>query len=394
VRSLVELGNKESISTEGHRLISTYSAPANVFQKELDAFPRDWPYISVIVPVRNEAAFIRRTLEQLLIQDYDSRCFEVLVADGRSDDATREIVRAMQPNYPNLRLLDNPRRLSSAGRNAGIRAARGDILVIVDGHCELDNPNYLRDLANAFERSGAECVGRPQPLDVSHATTVQRAIAAARSSRLGHHPASHIYTSHEGFVRPQSVAVAYHRTIFGAVGMFDEAFDACEDVEFNHRLDKAGFRCYFTPKVGVRYFPRNDLRGLFWQMVRYGRGRVRLLRKHPDTFTLPGFVPAFFLLGLFLGPVIAMFSKWMAVAYLVSVVLYAAMVLLTSLAIGARTRSLRLLLWLPLVFSTIHCGAGAGILLEFLATIRLSALLFSRSRNVLFGAVPNSQSTR
>src|SRR5262245_55988865 len=182
----------------------------------------------------------------------------------------------MQAGHPNLRVLDNPGRLSSSGRNAGIRAARGDILVIVDGHCELENKTYLRELANAFEQSGAECVGRPQPLDVSAATPLQQAIAAARSSRLGHHPASHIYSNAPGFVRPQSVAVAYRRSVFGTIGMFDESFDACEDVEFNHRLDRAGLRCFFTPKVAVHYFPRSSLRGLVRQMIRYGRGRVRL----------------------------------------------------------------------------------------------------------------------
>jgi succinoglycan biosynthesis protein ExoA len=188
---------------------------------------------------------------------------------------------------------------------------------------------------------------------------------------LGHHPDSHIYSSAEGFVRPQSVAVAYRRTVFGAVGMFDESFDACEDVEFNHRLDKAGFRCFFTPRVAVRYFPRGSLGGLFQQMVRYGRGRVRLLRKHPDTFTLPGFVPALFLLGLLSGPLLALFSKWLAIAYLAGVAIYVTTVLLASLAIVLRARSPRLLPWLPPVFGAIHCGAGAGILLEFLALIRI-----------------------
>jgi succinoglycan biosynthesis protein ExoA len=357
--------------------------------------PKQWPFVTVIVPVRNEAPFIRGTLDQLLTQDYDPRRFEVLVADGRSEDSTREIVRAVQELHSNVRLLDNPRRLSSAGRNAAIRAARGDVLVVVDGHCELDNPNYLRDLADAFERSGAECVGRPQPLDVTNATVVQKAIAAARSSRLGHHPDSHIYSSAEGFVRPQSVAVAYRRTIFGAVGMFDESFDACEDVEFNHRLDKAGFRCFFTPKVAVRYFPRNNLTGLFRQMIRYGRGRVRLLRKHPETFTIPGFVPAFFLLGFVFGPLLALFGKWPALAYLAGLSIYTATVLLVTLAISVRTRSPRLVPWLPLVFGAIHFGAGAGILLELLATIRLRIpITLSRSLRRFQGWTRAAQATR
>src|SRR5439155_10240328 len=121
-------------------------------------------FISVIVPVRNEARFIRHTLEQLLAQNYPAGRFEVLVADGRSTDATRAIVRETAAAHPNVTLLDNPRHWSSAGRNAAVRAARGDVAVLIDGHCALDNPNYLADLAEAFARSGPDFVGRPQPL--------------------------------------------------------------------------------------------------------------------------------------------------------------------------------------------------------------------------------------
>src|SRR5207253_399201 len=100
-------------------------------------------------------------------------------------------------------------------------------------HCELDNPHYLAELADAFTARGADCVGRPQPLEVAGAGRLQRAIAAARASRLGHHPDSHIWSDRAGFVPPQSVAVAYRREVFEVVGLFDERFDACEDVEFN-----------------------------------------------------------------------------------------------------------------------------------------------------------------
>src|SRR5260370_32377166 len=145
------------------------------------AAPGDAPFISVIVPVRNEAAFIRRTLAQLLSQRYPHDRFEVLVADGASTDATRDIVTALVLEHANLRLIDNPRRWSSAGRNAAVRAARGDVVVLVDGHCELPDPHYLREVAAAFERSGADCLGRPQPLDVTGARPLQRAIATARA---------------------------------------------------------------------------------------------------------------------------------------------------------------------------------------------------------------------
>lgn len=324
------------------------------------------PFISVLVPVRNEEAFIKKTLTQLLAQHYDPERFEVIVADGQSTDATCEIVREYQLDHPNLFLHINPKCWSSAGRNVAVQASRGDLLVVVDGHCDLANANYLADLAEAFRTSGADCIGRPQPLDVAHAGTLQQAIAAARSSRLGHHPDSFIYSRVARFVPPDSVAVAYRRSVFETIGLFDESFDACEDVEFNHRVARAGMRCYFTPRVQVYYHPRSSLLGLVRQMVRYGRGRVRLLRKHPDTFTLPCIVPGLFVVGLVAGAAASLFSTWLATAYGLVLALYALMILLGSVTAAVQARNLRILPWLPLVFPLIHLGAGFGLLREAL----------------------------
>lgn len=324
------------------------------------------PFISVIVPVRNEAAFLLGTLQQLLQQRYDASRFEVIVADGRSTDSTRAIVEALQKRYAHLRLIDNPRLWSSAGRNAAVRSARGEIILLIDGHCQLSNPYYLQNIAEAFSESGADCIGRPQPLDVTGATLMQRAIAVARASRLGHHPASHIYSERAGYVPPQSVAIAYRRGVFDDIGFFDERFDACEDVEFNHRVARAGLICWFTPRVRVHYHPRANLCGLFRQMVRYGRGRIRLLRKHPDTFSLSALLPAVFLAGVVAGPLLAIWSSLLALIYFSVLGIYGSTVLLFSIAFCVRERDVRLLPLFPLSFLTIHAGAGAGVWCELL----------------------------
>jgi len=322
------------------------------------------PFITVVMPVRNEARFIERTLAQLVTQSYDPERFEIIVVDGQSTDGTPERVAKFVKQYGNVRLYTNPRRLGSAARNVAFRHARGDVVVIVDGHCELEDDRYLAKLASAFDRSGADCIGRPQPLDIPGASTLQRAIAAARSSWLGHHPDSHVYSSQEGFVPAGSVAVAYRRSVFEQVGCFDERFDACEDVELNHRIDRAGLRCFFTPEVAIHYAPRTTLRGLFRQLVRYGRGRVRLARKHPETFSFGILPPPMLVAGLVAGLPLSFAASWLAMAYLAAVVLYATILAAASASAALRWRSVCLLFWLPLVFLTIHVASGMGMLLE------------------------------
>jgi GT2 family glycosyltransferase len=299
------------------------------------------PFVTVIVPVRNEERFLEATLRALLCQRYAPERFEVIVADGQSQDDTVGVVRRLQGEFANLRLVYNPRRLSSAARNLGVRHARGDYVLVVDGHCELRTPDYLRRLVAVFERWGVESVGRPQPLDVTGASRLQRAIALARASRLGHNPGSFIYAGAGGFVPPQSVAVAYRRDVFGRVGAFDESFDACEDVEFNHRLHAAGGRCYFAPQLAVHYHPRANLGGLVYQMLRYGRGRARLLLKHPNTLSVPMLVPALFLMTLAGSFALGLVSPAFAAVFCVTALAYALAVLLGGCAVAAKQEWIR-----------------------------------------------------
>jgi len=131
--------------------------------------------ISVIVPSATNPAHPAHVVA-VVVQKYDPHSFEILVVDGESTDNTRELVQELVDRYDNVFLFHNPKRLSSAARNIGIRHARGDAVLIVDGHCEIPTDRMLENLAAAFHESGADCIGRPQPLDVTNATTLQRAM--------------------------------------------------------------------------------------------------------------------------------------------------------------------------------------------------------------------------
>ena len=328
--------------------------------------------ISVIVPVRNEAASIESTLRMLLTQHYPDHAYEVIVADGVSTDDTVPIVRRLQGEFRQLKLVFNPARWSSAGRNTAVRHAVGDAIVVVDGHCGVPDRDYLHNIAEAFERSGAMTLGRPQPLDAPNPTPFQEAVSAARSSRLGHNPDSDIYSDQPKFVRPQSTAVAYRREVFARIGLFDESFDACEDVELNQRVDEAGFDCWFTPTIKIEYHPRRTWTALVRQLGRYGCGRARLARKNPKSLTLPALVPPLWLMGVVLGAGAALVSTSLAVVYLVVLAVYVAAILGVSLKLA---RSLRpaAALRLPLVFVGIHLGFALGFLGEATRRARRTA---------------------
>jgi succinoglycan biosynthesis protein ExoA len=99
-------------------------------------------------------------------------------------------------------------------------------------------------------------------------------------------------------------------------------------------------------------------------MVRYGRGRMRLLRKHPETFSPLGFTPALFVAFVLLGPWGLLFAKAAGWLYAAGLLTYVGLVAAFSIVLALRARRVALSALLPVVFVTLHAGAGCGILLE------------------------------
>lgn len=329
------------------------------------------PEISVVLPVRNEAATIGRLLDQLLAQDYPAGKFEILVADGRSTDATCAIVgqKARESAVP-LHLVDNPGIRSSAGRNAGVLAAAGDIILFIDGHCEIPSSRLLAETAALFEETGADCLCRPQPLTAYAPQGTARIIADARASALGHGRDSLIYDmTHAGYVHPASSGATYRRSVFDTCGLYDESFDACEDVEFNTRVANAGFKAYTSPRLAVFYEPRSSIRGLFQQMMRYGIGRVRLARKHRGSASLSSWAPAgllaaFVVASASLAAAAILHTPWLLLAA-APAALFLGVTLAASLALGYKFGVRHAMLG-PFVYSAIYFGLGWGMWRELL----------------------------
>lgn len=386
---LGDAGQREALGTAGRcRIAGAYSPQhqrdclRRLYQEMIggpvrrggcdEAAPEEaLPMVSVVVPVRNEAEHLPSVLDQLLAQEYPAKRMEILVADGMSDDATPEIIRRYeQRSAGRVRGYSNPARRSSAGRNVGLRHSCGDWVLFVDGHCHIPSRTMLRDMVLETRRQGAECISRPQPLTAPGASRLQRCIAAVRATRIAHGADSTIFTGSEGaWVHPGSSGAGYSRKVLNAVGEYDESFDACEDVEFNCRVQAAGYAAWLSRKFTIEYQARASLGGLWRQMMRYGVGRVRLARKHPQEGSLTQWVPAVWLAGVVLGGVLAAMVPLLTLPYLMALIFYLAIVLGYSLVVGVRQGLLSLLM-APLVFVIIHAGLGAGAWRELLRGTR------------------------
>jgi succinoglycan biosynthesis protein ExoA len=346
------------------------------------------PLISVVLPIRNEARPLPALLASLMNQDFPASDFEIIVADGRSTDGTRDLVRRFAAESSiAVTLIDNPAIRSASGRNAGLRAARGEFVLFIDGHCHIPSNRLLRDTLFLFEETRADCLCRPQPLLAPIGSGFGAAVAAVRASTLGQGRDSLIYDmTISGFVDPASSGAAYRRSVFATIGTYDERFDACEDVELNMRVRKSGIKSYTDPRLAVFYEPRTSLQSLIKQMLRYGRGRVRLMMRHPDCISAGQIAPAILVAWIIVAlvlltlrvPALA-WPRWWLVAPLV---LYAGAVLASSMNL-ARKSDFKLLYQAPPIYCSIHIGLGVGIWAEALrcATSFLTRKPWVRSKS-------------
>ncbi|MGM0383245.1 MAG: glycosyltransferase family 2 protein, partial [Thermodesulfobacteriota bacterium] len=172
-----------------------------------------------------------------------------------------------------------------------------------------------------------------------------------------------------GFISPVSSGAVYRREVFANVGYVDESFDAAEDVEFNYRLEKAGLTCYTAPSLKVKYYPRDSLKSLFRQLVRYGQGRRRFTRKHPQAQTFQQQIPMFFVLGLFGAIPALVYLVVQADISLLPALLVTPFAFYFLLLLGVSTHiaaknKWHYLLILPPIFFIIHFALGWGILKE------------------------------
>jgi len=316
----------------------------------------DWPCISVVMPVRNEAAFIARSLGAMLAQDYPPDRVEVIVVDGQSDDGTREIVAGIAARDPRVRLVDNPRRIVPTALNLGVRAARHALIARMDGHA-IAAPDYLRQCVRVMAESGADCVGGRW--EYAGEGWTGRAIAAAMESRFGVGTSRWRGSAASG--EADSVPYGfYRRERLLALGGFNETYaEANEDYELNYRLRAGGGRVVYSPDIRMTYFVRSSLAALGRQYLRYGSGKVRMLSQHPASIQPRHMMPPLLVAGLVIGAALQALGGFWRAAYGAGVSLYLLLVVVFSLRQAAR-RGWRLLPGILPTFLILHLAWGLG----------------------------------
>ena len=251
------------------------------------------PRVTIAMPAYNEERYIEACIASVQAQDYPRNLIEILVADGRSTDQTRDILARLAATDPRIHVIDNPARLQAAGLGAMVKQATGDIIVRMDVHCEYAS-DYVRRCVETLERTGADNVGGAQRARAR--TAFQRALCAALASPLGVGGARYRSAEAEGFVDTVFLG-AFRRRVFETVGLWDPGAITNEDAELNQRILDGGGQIYLSRDIVVHYFPRDSFRTLARQYYKYGIGRARTLLKLGSFPTLRPVAPFAMVVG-------------------------------------------------------------------------------------------------
>jgi len=332
--------------------------------------------LSIVIPVRNEAAYIERCVESIYAQDFAGHEYEVIAVDGMSTDGTSEKLKILKSKYSNLKVIENPKKTVSSGVNVGIRNSTGEIIFRMDAHAEYV-ADYIKTCLEVMESTGADNVGGPAIPLAGGGSPRSQAIALAHLSPFALGGGAFRNLKAEGFV-PTVWPGCFRREAFKRVGLLDERLTRTEDIEFNSRLIRSGGKIYLSPKIKSFYICRTRLRDLWRQRWRDGIGVVHTVLISRDAPKLRHFVPLLFIGSLAVLAVLALAGRgwpreaalWLlafeSLTYVLSCAYFSLRTLTLPKELRLLTRNERLqplaVLLQPLVFATLHFSYGLGSL--------------------------------
>ena len=315
--------------------------------------------VLVGIPTLNEAAHIETCVRSLLTGDDRLADIKIVVADGGSTDDTVAIVKSLAAEFPNVSVIDNPKRLQSAAINQVAASATAEIkyLIRCDAH-SIYPPGFVTQVADAMVRTQAASV--VVCMDAVGTDCFQKANAWIVDTPLGSGGSAHRGGTASGYYDHGHHA-GFDLAYFRQIGGYDESFSHNEDAEYDHRLALAGGKIWLDADIRLSYLPRATVRSLAKQYYAYGRGRARNLMKHKAKPKLRQLAPVVNFLGLIaagLGSaVFPVFALYPAA--------YISALLLASIYIALKYKSACGLL-AGLASGTMHIAWAAGFLRQFL----------------------------
>jgi succinoglycan biosynthesis protein ExoA len=314
--------------------------------------------LSVCVLCRNEVDSIGQTLHDLAHQSFFEE-FEVLVADGLSDDGSRELLAEFSTtDLPyRLRVLDNTAITIASGSNLMVSEASGEYIIMLGGHCRLPS-DYLESIMSVLRKPGHDIVGPVTRYIPGGKTTVASDIALALNTRVGNGGTPGRQSLREATRVIHAPMHCYRREVWEAVGGYDESLLTNDDFDFDYRAHLQGFSVWSLPHPKYALVARTSIPALVRQRIRYGYWTWQRVKRYPRSLRVRQLLPVTVTAGIMASLVSVL---WVPEAVLLPIVYslflstYAARLAIRQ-DIGARW-------WrLAFIYAAIHLSWGSGFI--------------------------------
>jgi len=252
-----------------------------------------FPSVTVIMPVRNEQSHLVGAVESVLSQNYPGN-LEITLALGPSVDETDKVAKDLAARHPNIKLIENPKGLTTSGLNLAIALSTSDVIVRVDAHSEIAS-NYIARGVEILKETGSVLVGGV--MSAVGKTPIQKAVACGYGSRFGLGGGSYHLGGKAGQAESAYLGI-FDAKALKAVGGYDEKIIRGEDWDIAQRLKELGGKVWFSPELVVKYWPRSNIKALAWQFYSTGVWRGELTRRAPGKASIRYFLPPLALLLL------------------------------------------------------------------------------------------------
>lgn len=316
--------------------------------------------VSLCVVAYNEEAFLPNLLCDLEKQTYPHELTEIVLVDGNSSDKTKQIMEEFAQratSFYGVQVLDNPKRIQSAGWNVAIANAKSDVIIRIDAHTHIPPEFAARNMA--LQESGEYVTGGVRPCLIDEPTSWKKTLLEVENSLFGSSIAASRHSDEKKYVKSMFHA-AYRKEVFEKAGVFDEKLLRTEDNEMHYRIRQAGYKLYFDPEIVSYQYARSSLKKMIKQKYGNGYWIGLTLEVCPGCISVYHFVPFVFILGILLTTLLACFGWWHLAA-----LMWGAYLLFTLLSTGVTVIKGNGNIWtfcMPALFLILHLSYGIGTL--------------------------------
>ena len=330
---------------------------------------KETPKVSVIIPCRNEEDYIGLVLEAISEQSFPISDIEVLIADGMSEDKTRDRISQFKLDNPQLKIivLDNDVQAIPNALNLCLKNAHGEYIVRLDAH-SIPNKKYVELSIRDLEEGKGANVGGVWDIQSRSDGWFSRGIAAAMKNPFGVGDAKYRYSDKAEEVETVPFG-AFKRSLLDEIGYFDESLLANEDYEFNHRIRETGKKIWLNPEIKSKYYARPDLKAVWKQFWRYGYWKVKMLKRYPESIRLRQAIPPMFVFSLFTLFIGTFFLKPIGCFLLLEVVSYLLILMIAGIKSAILDKSVSHFISVPITIATMHISWGGAFLFSYFESL-------------------------